>query len=415
MKRSHDHGIKLRVLFVTATPPSPPEHGDSLIVYQQIRRLGDVAEIHLATLPGTHTTEAALRRDLGPACRQVTVLPGGIRPSRALHGLYNGLPALANMFLDGSTQRALDRLLAEVQPDLVHVNNLKVAAYFRGRGVARVLDMMDADHLLAAHRADLDGLLRRIAYAREARLLLRYERQLIRDYPRVLLVARRDADEFATNNGRIVVNPNGVSLSATTARPRRRERPTILFHGSMDYFPNVDAALYLAQRILPRLRRRVPDVALRIVGRRPTAEVRALHDGDRIVVTGEVADVSRELAEATVGVYPLRAASGIQNKVLEALAVGLPTVVSERAAAGVEHAVPGVHLLLAGDDDDWVETAAALIADPAAQERLARAGRELIAARYSWDENASRVLAVWQEVFAETGGATSVSVSPVGA
>src|SRR3954452_12474908 len=240
-------GVALRVLFVTATPPSPPEHGDSLIAYHQIRRLGDVAEIHLATLPGAQTTEAALRRDLGEACRHITVLPGGIRPRRALCGLYNGLPALANMFLDKSTQRTVDRLVAEVEPDLIHVNNLKVAAYFRSCRVPRVLDMMDADHLLAAQRADLDGRLRRIAYAREARLLLRYERQLVRDFPRVLLVARRDADDLGPTGDRIVVSPNGVNVRATPRAARQGDRPTILFHGSMDYFPNVDAALYLAQ------------------------------------------------------------------------------------------------------------------------------------------------------------------------
>ena len=397
---------------MTATPPWPPEHGDSLIAHEQLQRLGDVAEIHLATLPRAGTTEAALRRDLGTACRQVTVLPGGHRPRRALHGLYNGLPALANMFYNAATQRALDALVAEIKPDLVHVNNLKVAAYFRGGGGARVLDLMDANHLLAAQRAKLDGALRRRAYAREARLLLRYERELVEDYPRVLMVARSDADQLAPGNDRIVVNPNGVSLHAPAGRARRG-RPTIVFHGSMDYFPNIDAAQYLAHGILPRLRALVPDVALRIVGRRPTPEVRALHDGNRIVVTGEVPDVARELSEATVGVYPLRAGSGIQNKVLEALAVGLPSVVSERAIAGVEHAVPEVHVKVA-HDDDWVQTTAALIEDTAAQERLAQAGRELIARHYSWDENAARVLAVWHEALADAGGGTVVSAASAG-
>jgi glycosyltransferase involved in cell wall biosynthesis len=403
----------LRVLFVTATPPSPPEHGDSLIAYEQILRLGDVAEIHLATLPLGRTTEEDLRRDLSSACREVTVLPGGYRPSGALHGLYNGLPALANMFYARATQRALDALVAEIKPDLVHVNNLKVAAYFRGRGGARVLDLMDANHLLAAHRAKLDGRLRRIAYAREARLLLRYERQLVHDFPRVLVVARNDADQVAPENPRIIVNPNGVSLRAAP-EAERPGRPTIVFHGCMDYFPNVDAALYLAHRIMPRLRTLVPDVTLRIVGRRPAPEVRDLDDGDLVVVTGEVADVASELSAATVGVHPLRAASGIQNKVLEALAVGLPSVVSSRAIAGIEHAVPGVHVLLAHGDDDWVETTARLIRDRDEQARLASAGRELIAARYSWDENASRVLAVWRDVLAETPRGTPVSAAPVG-
>jgi glycosyltransferase involved in cell wall biosynthesis len=399
----------LRVLFVTATPPWPPVYGDSLIAYEQLRRLGEVAEINLATLPDGRTTEAALRRGLGSACRQVTVLPGGICPRRALNGFYNGLPALANMFFDHATARALNRLVADIEPDLVHVNNLKAAAYFHEGSGPRVLDLMDANHVLAAQRAKLDGPLRRIPYGREARLLLRYERKLVQDYPRVLMVSKSDADQLDPGNPRIVVNPNGVGLEATAAGAWRRQRPTILFHGSMDYFPNIDAALYLAHRILPRLRTLLPEVGLRIVGRRPTAEVRALHDGDRIVVTGEVADVGTELTSATVGVYPLRAGSGIQNKVLEALAVGLPTVASQTAVAGVAHAEPGVHLLLARGDDSWVETTARLARDPVAQDRLARAGRELIASHYSWDQNASRVLAVWREVLAETD---SVAGSP---
>ena len=404
----------LRVLFVTPTPPFPPKEGDELVVYEQIRRLGRVAEIHLVTLVEDGISEEAAA-GLGSLCTGVHLVRGGPDMKRIGRSLYNGLPMLVNMFLDADIARQMDRIARAVRPDLVHVQSIRLAEYFRWRPVARVLDLIDADSLNAARRAQFERPIRRLAYRAEARLLRHYEERVLRDFHRVLLVSRHEAAHFATARGHIVVNPNGISfdrarLEIATAPPPRR---ALLFHGTMSYFPNVDAVLHFARAIFPRLRARFPDLELRIVGRWPTPSVAALHDGRTIVVTGEVEDVVPELKAALVGVYPLRAGTGLQNKVLEALACKLPAVVSPRALAGLEHLEEESHLLVARSDDEWVKKVAGLVEDEDARQRLAVAGCEAVFLHYSWDENARRLLGVWQQVTADAGITATALPTPV--
>jgi sugar transferase (PEP-CTERM/EpsH1 system associated) len=398
----------MRVLFATTTPPFPPKEGDELVVYEQIRRLSGAAEIHLVTLAQDGLGREAADHH-GSLCAGVHALPGGPDPKRAARTLVNGLPMLVNLFLDDGIARRLERIQADVRPDLVHVQSIRMAEYFRhGRG-PKVLDLTDADSLNAARRAELESPLRKLAYGFEARLLRRYERQLLRDFPRVLVVSPDDAAHLPAQPERVVVNANGVGLArmdlaAASAPPGRR---ALVFHGTMSYFPNVDAIVHFARAIFPRLRALFPDLELRVVGRWPAPEVRALHDGRSVVVTGEVDDIVPELRSALVGVYPLRAGTGIQNKVLEALACGLPAVVSPRVAAGFEHLRPGSHYLLARNDDEWVERVARLVEDAGERRRLATAGPDAIFDHYSWDENTRRVLRVWREVLGEAGAAAS--------
>jgi glycosyltransferase involved in cell wall biosynthesis len=151
----------------------------------------------------------------------------------------------------------------------------------------------------------------------------------------------------------------------------------ITFTGQMDYRPNVEAVIGFAREILPDIRARHPDVRFAVVGRAPTAAVRALA-GESVIVTGEVPDVRGWLAASDIVVAPLMLARGVQNKVLEAMAMARPVVASPAAAEGIAHA----GTIRVGDGPDEVS---ALLEDRAAAEALGRAGRARVIARYGWD------------------------------
>jgi glycosyltransferase involved in cell wall biosynthesis len=151
----------------------------------------------------------------------------------------------------------------------------------------------------------------------------------------------------------------------------------------MDYWPNVDAVGWFVAEILPLIRRQVAGATFWIVGRDPAPAVQALA-GEGVVVTGAVPDVRPYIAHADVVVAPLRIARGIQNKVLEAMAMGRPVVLSEAPAVGLL-ATPGVHCEVAGDAGAFADRVVALLRDPARRERMGAAARERVVEAYSWE------------------------------
>jgi glycosyltransferase involved in cell wall biosynthesis len=157
----------------------------------------------------------------------------------------------------------------------------------------------------------------------------------------------------------------------------------VVFTGAMDYWPNVDAVTWFARDVLPRLVARVPTLRFVIVGRSPAPAVQALA-GDQVVVTGTVPDVRPYLQHAAVIVAPLRLARGIQNKVLEAMAMGRPVVATAACAAPIE-AVEGRELLTASDAEGLAGQVAALLADPSRATAVGQAARERVLRHFSWD------------------------------
>jgi glycosyltransferase involved in cell wall biosynthesis len=160
--------------------------------------------------------------------------------------------------------------------------------------------------------------------------------------------------------------------------------PSCVFVGALDYRPNVDGAVWFCQEIWPEIRRRHPDARVSLVGRCPVPRVKRLAEIAGVEVVGPVVDVRPYVARAAVAVVPLQIARGLQNKVLEALAMGKPVVASPPALGGLK-AEPGVHLLAARSRDEWVESMCGLFTDPALRTRLGAAGRRFVESCHRWD------------------------------
>jgi glycosyltransferase involved in cell wall biosynthesis len=166
-----------------------------------------------------------------------------------------------------------------------------------------------------------------------------------------------------------------------------------VFVGALDYFANADGIARFAHEAFARVRAALPEARLRIVGRRPGADVLALGEIPGVEVVGEVADVRPELWGAGVAVVPLRIAQGLQNKVLEALAAGVPVVSSGAAVRGIK-GYPGRHFLVAESAEDFADAVLRVLRDPELGGRLAAQGRALVEERYSWDRSAAEYLSV---------------------
>ena len=228
-----------------------------------------------------------------------------------------------------------------------------------------VIDRIDCMTLIAWRH------LKRASVGRETlsalsnlRVFFQYERRIARDAAGVMVVGESDAAWLRRMSGdqNIHVVPNGVQLGREPDPARRSAHPSVVFTGVMSYEPNVDAAVYFARSIWPRIREAAPDAVFRIVGRSPVPEVRALEKLERVEVTGEVDSLRDELEEAWIAVAPMRMGAGIKNKVLEAWAAGAPVVMTSLATNGL-YARDRFADLVRDKPDEFADRVARLLAD----------------------------------------------------
>ena len=329
----------------------------------------------------------------------------GVRVEVVRLGLAGALPALARVLAGDrrpwqtllyARRRAAARvegLLAAGGFDVVHAQLVRTLAYLPAERPRVVVDLIDALSRNLARRAGLEGALRARVLAWEAERLARAEAELVGRGTPCLVVSEGERAALPAR-GDVRVVPNGVDTRAFPFDGGARPAARIVFGGNLGYFPNVDAAGWLARDVLPRIRAELPAAELRLVGARPARTVQALGTAPGVTVTGAVPAMAPELAAATVAVIPLRGGSGLQNKVLEAMAVGTPVVATALATAGLE-VTPGEHLLVAEDAASLAAATLALCRDPGRARAMAHAARALVEARYRWEASAAAVEAAW--------------------
>jgi polysaccharide biosynthesis protein PslH len=397
----------VRVLFVAPRFPLPPWRGDQVRAYHHLRLLAPRHEITCCALV-TRPPPATARADLAAlGVRLEVVRLGFVGALPPLAGVLRGDPSPLQMLLY-ARRRARARvaaLLASGGFDLVHAQLVRSLSHLPAiRATPLVVDLIDALSANFARRAEWErGPLRRL-FAWEAARLARAEAELVGSGTPCLVVAESERRALG-GHGDVRIVPNGVDAAVFAFADGGRPPARVVFAGNLGYFPNVDAATWLGRDILPRLRAARPDVELRLVGARPARAVRALAAEPHVSLAAGVPAMAPELAAATVAVIPLRAGSGLQNKVLEAMAVGTPVVATPQAVGGLDvHA--GEHLLVAEDADGLAAATLALLRDPGRARGLARAARSLVERRYRWEDSAAGVEAAWQravEVRRRTG------------
>ncbi|MFN8637430.1 MAG: glycosyltransferase [Chloroflexota bacterium] len=272
--------------------------------------------------------------------------------------------------------------------DVVHVEHLRgsfLEAWMPPE-TPRVLDAVDSISLLweRTRRASLSRKHRLIA-SLELGATRRYEARMMARYDRVAVTSPEDADALRqlAPAAPLTVIPNGVDLDYFRLRGSLVEPATLVFSGKMSYHANVTAALHFVRDILPRVRQAVPNVRLRIVGNEPPPAVKQLAADPQIEVTGYLDDLRPAISSATVAVCPVTVKVGIQNKILEAMALGVPVVSSALGARGLT-ARAGRDLMVADDDDRFAQHVIALLKDDLLQARLASAGRQYVERAHSW-------------------------------
>lgn len=407
----------MRLVFISHRAPFPPHKGEKIRALNILKFLGERHEVHLACLVDDAEDLQHVKL-LDPYVRSVTVqrLPGRLRKAYALSALVGRESVSSRYFHSASLQKRFDALIERERIEGIFCSSSPTAEYvFRStrrdalRGVPKVMDLIDIDSVKWRHYAQESSIGPRWLYGREARCLARLERRIGREFERALVVSEAERRCCTSIPGNcITVMPNGVDLDyfapGSVACPVTQER-ALIFTGVMDYRPNIEGVTWFVRSILPKVRAAVPDVRLYVVGNHPTKAVRRLGEQPGVFVTGFVPDVRQYLARG-VCVAPLRIARGIQNKVLEAMAMARPAVVTPQALEGID-AVPGRDVLVAADEEAFAADVVDLLSEPERGAEIGRAARARMQEGYSWSRN----LAVLNEVFPGQGRGESGGLS----
>lgn len=375
------------ILFLSHRVPYPPNRGDKIRSWHILKHLAQVAPVHVCAL-WDDERDLVHRPVLDKLCASVTFERAN--PSRMTamaKAFLNGKPASVMACASEALQARVDTLLLSRPIKCIFAFSGQMAQFVPANTSARfVMDFVDMD---SAKFAAFGG----FANGQEAKRLLKWEHDVAARADRSLFVSNAEAQLFRQSSpptsAQILALENGIDLVAfdparvATPVPVRGD-PLIVFTGQMDYRPNVDAVLQFAAETWPIVRGQFPNASFAIVGRHPTATIRQLDSGNGIVVTGEVSDPRDWLAAADLVVAPLLLARGIQNKVLEAMAMAKPVIVSSAAAEGID-AMGGRDVIVTDGARATADAIAMLARDKAKRQAIGTAARTQVEARYGWD------------------------------
>jgi len=391
----------VKLLFLANRVPYPPYRGDKLKIYNLAKRLAPNHELHLITFAQSQE-DLGYKEELLKVFKEVhfIYLPGWRSALNSLTALWNPLPVQVLYFQHGGMKRRLKALLEAHHYDAIHVQHLRMAPYLSNRkDLKRILDLPDAFSLYWKRRQQMPGNFLKKAFERlEQQRVLRYE-PVMKEYNLSLACSEEDVTYLRQRHGvkNLELLPNGVDLDTFHADGHDySHNHTLLFTGNMDYAPNVDAVIYFVEAIFPLIRKAYPQVKFVIAGQRPIPKVLALA-GDGVEVTGFIKNLAEAYNAASVVVAPLRFGAGTQNKVLEAMAMGVPVVCSEIGFKGLGIA-SGEGAFMEPDPMGFANRVVALLGDAALRARTGMAGVEVMRNRFSWDRIALKLEQYFQEI-----------------
>ncbi|TPG63703.1 glycosyltransferase [Hymenobacter nivis] len=380
----------MKLLVLLSRFPYPLDKGDKLRAYYQLRYLaGQGHEICLLALSDEPVGPAALAA-VRPLCRgglHVHRLPLPARGRGLLGALATGgRPLQVGYFYHAGAQRLVDALVAGFRPDHIYCQLIRMAEYLRAHAGRHpmTLDYMDVFSAGVARRVATAPAWQRPVLALEARRLAAYETAAFAWFSHHTVISDQDRQLLPhPASGAIAVVPNGIDFAHFRPQPGAPQPYDLLFCGNMGYHPNVDAACWLAESILPLVQRRHPGARLLVAGTTPAARVRALAQRPGVAVSGWLPDIRSAYAQARVFVAPMRVGTGLQNKLLEAMAMHLPCVTTPLANNALR-GTPGQHLLVAADAAGLADAVGQLLADAAGAAQLAARGHTFVQQHYDW-------------------------------
>lgn len=381
--------VRKKILFLANRVPFPPDKGDKIRTFHQMEHLAASHDVYCACFVDS-PEEACRAKSLRRWCRDVLTVPWDRQTAmmRAIKGWLGGRSLSVGAYADERMSQGIQSWCEAISFDVALAFASNMAAYaLESNAPRRILDLCDVDSAKWRAYAGRSRFPASWVYASEARRLRAYEKSCLSDFDAVMVITNSERallDPIHERNDLFVVS-NGVALPARSVNPAWRCAARIGFCGAMDYLPNIDGVCWFVREAWPLIRDELPDAEFVIAGRNPTQAVRGLAKCGGVRVLGYVEDMNREIEGWRLSVAPLRIARGLQNKVLEAMAMRRPVVATSQTAEGL-HVVDDHNILIADEPREIADQVIRLCELDGLCRRIGDAAYRCVASYYSWTE-----------------------------
>ena len=385
----------MRIAVTLSRIPYPLEKGDKLRAYHQIQNLIEAGhEVHVFCFhfekPEPQNTNELEKS--GGHWHWIPLSTWAI-PWSAIQGLFSDLPWQVLLFHQRRAQKKFNYFIEQIKPDVLYSQMIRTSEYTKHfLSIPKTLDYMDALSLGLEKRIQKSPWITRWFWKDEWRRVQKYESVISHYFDHLTIIAQKDAKAIALPQEKIIdIIPNGIDFNFYTNKTQPTSNPCVVFTGNMNYPPNIEAALRLGKKIMPLVWNRNPNAQLIIAGAEPNRSLTQQLTDPRITITGWMEDIREAYQKGSVFVAPMTMGSGMQNKILEALSMGLPVVCTDTAADAFENQLKN-ELIVANDDAEIAHLIVEIFENPNAHSP--QKAIEIIQSQFSWKKATEPLLSL---------------------
>ena len=376
----------MKIFVLLPRIPWPLEKGDKLRAFNQIKQLAKNNEVVLCAL----NTDKKVRKEdafkaLQPHCISVTFIDISKLSIliNIIKAFFKGLPLQCGYFYNAKAHKKIRNIIKKHKPDMLFGQLLRVAEYIRHENTSKTIDYQDVFSMGMKRRCDIAPFYMKPFFNMEYRRLKRYEHDIFDDFDVKTIISLPDREHIDhPKKDEILIVPNGVDHEYYT--PRECEKKyDIVFTGNMSYAPNVNAVEYLANYILPLVWKKLPDAKMYIAGATPDPRVKKVAS-DRIIISGWLDDMRDAYAQSRIFIAPMRIGTGLQNKLLEAMAMRLPCITTSLANNSLLASEEKNEILVGDNEQELAEHIITLLTNKDKADEIAQNGYDFVHRVYNW-------------------------------
>lgn len=389
----------MKILYITSRFPYPLLKGDQVVAYHRIK---DLSKKHNIILLSFYERDEDLKgiKYMEQYCSSIYTVKLPKWQSLmnvGLNALFSNLPLQVLYYRSPMFKRCLKKIIAEQKIDLIHSYLIRNSEYLKDIQLPKIIDLIDSMQLNLGRRIILEpSIIKRIVFKEELRRIRNYECNIGEYFNHMFVVANED--KALINSDNVSVIPNGVDIEQFSPNKDINPVYTLIFSGNMGYEPNINAVMWFAENCFPILKKRYPNLQLCIAGGNPTSEVKKLAERyNGIEVTGFVESMPDTLNKAQIAVAPMQSGSGMQNKILEAMACSLPVVTTTLGLGSIK-AQHEKELFIADGSEETIEAILRLIQDVHLRDYIGKNAREYVKKNHSWNHMADLVEQIYLKV-----------------
>ncbi len=379
----------MKIFVLLSRFPYPLEKGDKLRVFHQIKQLSKNHELVLCALSDEKVSQKSIDK-LSEFCSKIEVIR--LYKPKIYFNLFKNL-LFSNQsfqvayFYNKKADKRIKRLIKDCQPDHIYCQLIRITEYVKDLPIPKTLDYMDALARGMERRVEEAPFYIKWFLKSETTRLKRYEHKIFDDFDNKTIISEQDKNLIVhIKNDEIVIVPNGVDYSTYQSKELSKEYD-LIFTGNMAYPPNVDSAVYLVNNVMPLVWKNEPNVKLVIVGANPAQRVQQLKS-EKVIVTGWVDDMAEYYAKSKIFIAPMQIGTGLQNKLLEAMAMKLPCITSPLANNAL-NAKPNKSILIGEKPNDYANHIAQLLENKELYQSIAEQGNTFVKQNYTWEGSTS--------------------------